>query len=176
MIGQIRRPHFAFARKIWQRARNRRPVHQIARMPDDQTRRVAIRRVRHVKIAAHAQNRRVGVIAREERILKSGVVAFAHILCVSHWKTIRQRRRRCARRTLKQRASRKFGIHTEIKSQILPAPTLWPDKSRLQVLAGVIARVTTDNSTRKRCEIGRLTTADKCFARWKSAASRACHR
>ena len=57
-----------------QRRADRRPVHQVARVPDDQPRIGVERRERHVVVVAVLQHRRVGVIAGEDRV-EEGAVA-----------------------------------------------------------------------------------------------------
>ena len=72
VLDEIRGPDRADV--LAQRRADRRPVHQVARLPDDQPRIGVERRERHVVVVAVLQHRRVGVIAGEDRV-EEGAIA-----------------------------------------------------------------------------------------------------
>ena len=73
MSGNIDRKHSA--QRLLQGRAKRTPVHQIARMPDQQPRRGIERGMRHVVVVAVLQDGRIGIIAREHRIEIGAIAA-----------------------------------------------------------------------------------------------------
>ena len=72
VLDEVRRPDRADG--LGQRRADRLPVHQVARVPDDEARIGVERRERHVVVVAVLQDRRVGMVAGEDRI-EEGAVA-----------------------------------------------------------------------------------------------------
>ena len=89
MLAEFGRPHRADI--AGERGADRAPVHQIARMPDDQARIAVEGREGHIIVGAVLQDRRVGMVARHDRVEEASVAEVGLALAVEAFRPSRRR-------------------------------------------------------------------------------------